>query len=131
MLSRIPFVVSALTSVCFADQLQAPMRMRVSSALVKQVFHSGDQKILDNFTDLAMAEPITKVSDEHEWGLQSLSASVKPKSVAYDDYDFVMSMKDPVYDQYLGIIGEDLVVTGHGTKLDGSEFEYQADLLKF
>lgn len=60
MFSRVPFVVSALVSVACADQLNAPMRLRVNSNLIKQVFHSGDQKILDNFKNIAITAPIEK-----------------------------------------------------------------------
>lgn len=56
---------------------------------------------------------------------------MKPKLVAQEDYDFIMSFRDPLHDGLFGIMGEDLMVSGHATKLDGTSFDFEADLLKF
>lgn len=40
-------------------------------------------------------------------------------------------MRDPVYDNYLGVIGEDLAVNGNAVTLAGNEFSFEADLTYF
>lgn len=40
--------------LCTADPIKDPARIRLNSDLLKTVFHSGDQRILDVFTDLEL-----------------------------------------------------------------------------
>lgn len=43
----------ATTLVCsMADPIREPARLRLNAELLKTVFNSGDQRILDVFTDL-------------------------------------------------------------------------------
>ena len=77
--------------------------------------------MLTNFQNLQMAEPYEEEREEGDkWGLQQLSVSISPKNVAIDDYDFILSLRDPKFDGFFGIRGTDLQVTGSATKLDGT-----------
>lgn len=62
------------------------------------------------YTDMQIKEPVEKQKEESDekWGLQDLKASIKPKLVDLDAYDFVLSLKDPNYNNFFGIIGQDL-----------------------
>jgi hypothetical protein len=40
--------------VATADPIREPARLRINSDLLKTVFHSGDQRILEVFKDLEM-----------------------------------------------------------------------------
>jgi hypothetical protein len=60
-----------------------------------------------------------------------LTAKLVPKSVAQDDYDFTISMKDPLYDEMFGVMGQDLSVIGQATGTDGVSFDYEANLSTF
>ncbi len=101
--------------------------MRVNADLIKQIFHTGDQKILDSFKDLSIAEPVN--IDETN-GFTNLTASINPKSVKTEDYDFLVSFKDPSNNNFFGIEGKDLQVSGVVTNLDGSIYDYTADIVK-
>jgi len=59
--------------------------------------------MLDNFKDLSISSPIEKQQDNAAFGLLDLKASIQPKSVPFEDYDFTMLLRDPVYDGFFGI----------------------------
>lgn len=48
-----------------------------------------------------------------------------------DDYDFLLSLRDPKYDGFLGIRGDDLAVVGQATNLNGEQFNFTSDLNRF
>lgn len=41
-----------------------------------------------------------------------------------------MSFKDPLYNNFFGVEGKDLQVSGVATTLDGLNFDYTADIVK-
>ena len=55
MLTKLSFVVS-MVQVCWADMIESPARLRVNSDLIKSIFHSGDQRILENFNNLTFSQ---------------------------------------------------------------------------
>ena len=53
--------LSVFTTMLFcahADPVREPVRLRINSDLLKTVFHSGDQRILDVFADLNVVSEI-------------------------------------------------------------------------
>ena len=46
-----------LTTTALADQLHKPARMRMNRGLVDMLFHNGDQKMLEAWTDIKIDEP--------------------------------------------------------------------------
>jgi len=82
--------------------------MRVSSELIQTIFHTGDQRLLTNFVEMRNVEPILRQKEdnpEETWGIETMTTTVKPKTGNIEDYDFVLSLKDPAYDNLLGIMG--------------------------
>lgn len=132
------FVIAALIAIqqssVLADQIMAPARMRINTDLIQTIFHTGDQRILTMFEDMHLAEPVENASDkdgQEPWGLKEMTATVKPKHSSLDEYDFILSMKDPAQDNFFGIIGNGLWVHGNATTLHGNEFSFEADLTTF
>jgi hypothetical protein len=108
--------------------------MRINSELIQTIFHTGDQRLLTNFVDLKNAEPIVKQKEENSeetWGVETMSITIKPKTGSVDDYDFVLSLKDPTHDEFFGIKGKDLVVSGHAVTMAGWAFDFEADITSF
>ena len=102
--------------------IESPARLRVNSDLIKSIFHSGDQRILENFNNLTFSQ--------EDQPLQSLTAKILPKLVDLDSYDFTVSLKDPIYQNFFGIMGKDLQVTGQATTAEGA-FDFEADIESF
>jgi hypothetical protein len=65
---------------------------------MQQIFHTGDQKILENFKDLTYERP-----EEHSENqlIQALSVGIEPVSGDFDSYDFNLSLND----EELGFLG--------------------------
>ena len=81
----------------------------MSSEWLQQVFHTGDQRLLNVFQEMSLADPIEREKESGEkWGLQHLEASIAPKNIPLADYDWVLSLKDPAHDGFLGLIANDL-----------------------
>lgn len=62
--------------------------------------------------------------------MKELTASILPNLVKPEDYDFLMSFRDPINSNFFGVEGRDLHVSGLATGLDGTSFDFTADLLK-
>jgi len=56
---------------------------------------------------MRLTEPIYRQEEgaDETWGLQDLEASILPKSGDMDNYDFILSLKDPEHDNFFGIFG--------------------------
>jgi hypothetical protein len=87
----------ATTLVCsMADPIREPARLRLNADLLKTVFHSGDQRILDVFTDLQL---------QPEAQLEELTGSLMTvEGVDAETYDFDLYLNDPDK-QFLGFGG--------------------------
>lgn len=97
-----------------ADPIKEPARLRLNSDLLKTVFHSGDQRILDVFSNL---EPYWEVSGNLEEFKGSLTTveGMDPES-----YNFDLYLNDPEK-QFLGFEGSNLRFIGQ-VKHNGKEY---------
>lgn len=82
---------------------------------------------------MQLKEPIEKTKEDSDetWGLQSLKASIQPVSGSMDNYDFELALKDPNQNDFFGIKGNNLKITGHVVKLDGSSFDFEGAFSSF
>ena len=68
-----------LTTTALADQLHKPARMRMNRGLVDMLFHNGDQKMLEAWTDINIDAPASSADNSVE--LSGLSFSILQKNV--------------------------------------------------
>ena len=87
----------ATTLVCSrADPIREPARLRLNADLLRTVFHSGDQRILDVFSDLEL---------QPEAQLEEITGSLTTiEGVDPEKYDFDLYLNDPDK-QFLGFGG--------------------------
>jgi hypothetical protein len=72
-----------------ADPIKEPARLRLNSDLLKTVFHSGDQRILDVFSDL---QPYGEISGV----LQDYSCKLTTREgIDLENYNFDLFLNDP------------------------------------
>jgi hypothetical protein len=82
--------------VATADPIREPARLRINSDLLKTVFHSGDQRILEVFKDLEMGSVEQLEGSFAAFILEDMTASITTvKGLDPDKYDFDMSLNDP------------------------------------
>ena len=90
-----------------ADPIREPARLRLNADLLKTVFHSGDQRILDVFADLELqTEPETQL-DEVKGSL------LTNEGVDAEKYDFDFYLNEPEK-PFLGFGGSNLRFVGKG-----------------
>ena len=86
--------------------------------MVRTLFHKGDQRILDAFSDLKLSTE-TPSEECPNLGDTIFSLTVN-EGIDLDSYDFDMSLNDEAKG-YLGFEGKDLRVTGTTTLTDGGD----------
>jgi hypothetical protein len=112
----------AVASLALAEMTEKPIRSRFNAAILKDLFHKGDQRMLMAFSDLTMDNVATKdyaaapkvgddESDEQE--KEQLPEEVRmtsgmvvslapPEGTDPNDYDFEFSLNDPESGSYMG-----------------------------
>ena len=117
---------------------QPPMKARVNTELLKKIFHSRDQVILDLFQNQSLEitsmdfdekDKVEKLDDvAPNTAITDLVASLKPKTGAQDDFDFDLHIEE----KYLGAESANLMFQGSG-KYDGKDFTFSGPitLLKY
>lgn len=124
---KIVHFVAGLIAVCSADQIQNPIRLRISSDILQNVFHTGDQKMLEFFSNLKFE----RTEEESEFNhVSQINARIAPKFGKLDDYDFTLALNDEELG-ILGIQGLDLIVLGSVKTIDNQVINFESDLKKF
>jgi len=118
----------AFSLAAMADQVQHPLRLQFNSEVLRTLFHKGDQRMLEAFTDLKLTleEPSEKCP--------SLTGATFSMTVQedqnLDDYDFDVSIND-ADKGYLGFEGKNLRMVGKAKFEDDKELSFTAPVDKF
>lgn len=127
--SLLTFGLAALTNTAVADQVQNPLRVKINSSVLETLFHKGDQRMFEAFTDLSLSR------EEEDSTCPDLSSATYKLTVAdgieLNAYDFDVSINDESKGGYLGFEGPNLRVMG--TAAFGEEhisFEAPVDLFR-
>jgi hypothetical protein len=108
-------VFATILACSQADPIREPARLRLNAELIKTVFHSGDQRILDIFTDLEW--------EENEGLLQEFIGSITTvQGVDPETYDFDIFLNDPTK-KFIGFEGNNLRFLGKA-KYDGKDYAF-------
>ena len=123
--SMVMFSMAAMIDrFALADQVQHPLRLQMNSDVLATLFHKGDQRMLDAFTDLKLT-PTEK--DEACPDLISATYSLTTQEgVNINDYDFDLSLDD-----WLGFGATDLRLTGTATFDGDREVSFNAPVELF
>lgn len=111
------FGLAAVSDLATADQLKPPVRLNISSELVTMLFHRGDQRMLDTFTDVPVPD-VANLLDDCRFSLKT------SEGVAQDSYDFDFSINDPDKG-FMGFQATDLRVVGSANIRD-THFGFEA-----
>ena len=115
-------VFATMLAFTNADPIREPARLRLNADLIKTVFHSGDQRILDIFSDLEWEEP--------DGLLQNFIGSITTvDGIDPENYDFEIFLNDPEK-KFIGFEGKNLRFVGKA-KYDGVEYSFQAPVKEF
>ena len=91
--SMVAFGMAALCDkFALADQVQHPLRLQMNSDVLRTLFHKGDQRMLEAFTDLKLS------LQEKSENCPELSSAVfsltTREGIDIDSYDFDLQMDD-------------------------------------
>ena len=90
-----------------AKQLHNPLRVRVNSELIKNVFHKRDQDMLHVLTDIDLGS--FKLGDHAT--IDSFQVSFEPLKGARDEFDYKLSLDQS---KYIGIESDNIKIRGAG-----------------
>jgi hypothetical protein len=105
-----------------ADPVREPVRLRLNADLIKTVFHSGDQHILDVFQELEW--------EESDGPLKDFIGSITTiNGVDPAKYDFDIILNDPDK-KFIGVEGSNLRFIGKA-KYEDKEYAFEAPVKEF
>jgi hypothetical protein len=103
-------VVVALLLVCSVTQaskmVQNPLRARLNSNMVQDIFHKRDQDLLKVISNIELGS-----FDLRDAAIKSLKVSFEPAQGAWDDFDFNLSLDQT---KYLGLSSGNIKFSGQG-----------------
>ena len=103
-------VVVALLLVCSVTQaskmVQNPLRARLNSNMVQDIFHKRDQDLLKVISNIELGS-----FDLSDAAIKSLKVSFEPAQGAWDDFDFNLSLDQT---KYLGLSSGNIKFSGQG-----------------
>ena len=90
-----------------AKAVQNPVRARVNTEVIAQIFHKRDQEAVNVFQDQDL------MTEGEESAFSELTASIKPvDTIPFDDFDFDLHIEK----EYMGAESDKLVYHGAGKK---------------
>ena len=111
-------------SFAFADQVQHPLRLQMNSDVLKTLFHKGDQRMLEAFSNLKLT-----LNEESEKCPELKSAVFNlttQEGVNSSDYDFTLSLDD-----WIGFEGKDLRLVGTAQFGEDKETAFSVPVTEF
>jgi hypothetical protein len=144
--------VAVVTCVAYAEMTEKPIRSRFNAAILKDLFHKGDQRMLLAFSDLSMdnvanegyaATPKVVDDESTEVEKEELPEEVRmtdsmvvslsaPEGTDPNEYDFEFSLNDPESGSYMGFQGLGLLAKGEGfVKGSNQAFKFTAPVTGF
>ena len=114
------FGLAALSDLACAEQTQNPVRLSINSEIIQMLFHKGDHRMLDSFSDLPMPD-IGSLLDDSRFSIKT------QEGIAQDTYDFNMSINDPNKNGFLGFEADDLRIVG-SANIRNTNFSYEAPI---
>lgn len=101
---------------------EAPLRLQLNADIIRQVFHKGDQRLLDSFSNLALDDIVLPGEGLIVSDLRATMTTADNSAI--DAYDFMLAFNDGEHD-FLGFQGENLKFTGTG-KIGDTPFTWEA-----
>lgn len=111
-------LLSATVSQC-AKMLHNPLRVRVNSELIRNVFHKRDQDILNVVKDLELGTYALGDST-----IKNLQVSFEPLSGFAEDFDYKLSLDQS---KFLGIESDNIKIRGAGQIVHAGQTEEAAE----
>ena len=107
--------------------LHNPLRIRVNSELIRNVFHKRDQDILKIVRDLELGS--YAIGDA---SIQNLQVSFEPNNGLNEEFDYKLSLDQ---EQYIGIESNNIKIKGKGKIThpgsEGEEFTIEGPVSDF
>lgn len=118
-----------VTSMASAKMMQNPVRVRLNSELLKDIFHKQDQDLINVFQNLNLGD----LELSADLKIKDFSVNFQPKSGKHDEHDYHLSLDQ---NSFIGIETSELKFTGkgkivHGDNAEGEEFTMEGPVSQF